>query len=124
MAFNPMSVADALDVLRTELEKELSGPDARVAVSGLRHEIRHVIAQASAWAIENGSHFDFVDPPADCDAIHCILMLRRLSYDLRRLASRHGMQVMNDNASAREGKSESLARIEEPRSVRPENEQD
>lgn len=122
MAFDPMSVADALEVLRTELEEELSGPDARVALSELRQELRLVIQQATTWAIENGSHFDFVDPPADCDAIHCILMLRRLSYDLRRLASRHGMQAMNDNGRDAEGRSERPSRTDVLASVKPGNE--
>ncbi len=100
MTFDPIAVADALEVLRTELENELSGPDASVALSELRREIRFVIEQASAWALERGSYFDFVDPPAQCDAVDCILMLRRLSYDLRRLGVRGRMQVMNDNASS------------------------
>jgi hypothetical protein len=108
MTFDPMSVADTLEVLRTELEKELSGPDAHVALSDLRREILLVIEGASTWAIENGSHFDSVDPPADCDAVHCILILRRLSYDLRRLAWRLGLRPMNDNASGAEGGSEPI----------------
>jgi hypothetical protein len=105
MAFDPMSYADALEVLRTELEKELSGPDAHVALTVLRQEIGSVIEQASAWAIERGSHFDFVDPSPDCDAVHCILILRRLACDLRALARRDGMRAVNDNA--RSGKGES-----------------
>lgn len=96
--FEPLSFADALEVLRTELEQELSGPDGPVALAVLRHEIGFVVAHARTWASEHGSRFDFVDPPPDYDAVHCVLILRRLASDLRELARRVGLRVVNDNA--------------------------
>jgi hypothetical protein len=95
--FDPWSFADALEVLRTELEHELSGPDGPVALAVLRLEIGFVVAQARAWALERGARFDFGDPPQNCDAVDCILVLRRLANDLRELARRDGQRVGNDN---------------------------
>lgn len=99
-AFDPWSCADAFDLLRTELELELSGTDGEVAVEALLLKIGAVIALAQTWALERGSHFDFVDPPPNCDAVYCILMLRRLASDLRELARRVGPHVGNDNGSS------------------------
>lgn len=96
--FEPWSFADALEVLRTELEQELAGPDGQVALAVLRLEIGFVVAQARTWAAERGSRFDFVDPPPTCDAVDCVLILRRLASDLRELARRDGQRVGNDNA--------------------------
>lgn len=101
--FDPWSFADALEVLRTELEQELFGPDGPVALAVLRLQIGFVVAQARTWALERGCRFDFVDPPHDCDAVDCILVLRRLSGDLRDLARRDGQRVGNDNAGSGEG---------------------
>ena len=98
--FDPLSFADAVEVLRTELEQELSGPDGPVALAVLRHEIHFVVAQARTWASKHGSRFDFVDPPPDYDAVHCLLILRRLASDLRELARRVGLRVVNDNDNA------------------------
>jgi hypothetical protein len=71
-----------------------------VAVGALLLEIGFVGAQAQAWAIERQSHFDLVDPPPNCDAVHCVLILRRLAGDLRELARRVGLRVVNDNGSS------------------------
>jgi hypothetical protein len=98
--FDPLSFADALDVLRTELEEELSGADGQIALTVLRLEIGSVVTQARAWALGRGSRFDFVDPPPNCDAVDCVLILRRLASDLRALARRDGLRVRNDNGSS------------------------
>jgi hypothetical protein len=99
-AFDPLSCAGAFDALRTELERELSRTAGEVEVETLLLKIGVVVAQAQRWALERGSHFDFVDPPPNCDAVHCILILRRLASDLRELARRDGLRVVNDNGSS------------------------
>jgi hypothetical protein len=101
--FDPRSFANALDMLRAELEGELSGPDPQVALQTLKREIGSVVAQARSWAIDHGSRFDFIEAPANCDAVDCILVLRRLADALRELAARDALRVVNDNATAGEG---------------------
>jgi hypothetical protein len=102
-AFDPLSFADALEVLRTEIEVELSASEAQIALTVLRNEIAFVAAQARTWAIERGARFDFIDAPPDCDAVDCILVLRSLADALRELASRDALRVVNDNATPGEG---------------------
>lgn len=98
--FDPWSCADTLDARRAELERELSRTEGEVAVETLLLEIGFVGARAQAWALARRSHFDLVDPPPNCDAVHCVLILRRLAGDLRELARRVGMRVVNDNAGS------------------------
>lgn len=104
-AFDPLSSASAMDALRTDLEQQLSGPAGRVTLTVIRLELTFVIAQARRWAIERGSRFDFVAPPPNCDAVDCILVLRRLASDLRELARRDGLRAVNDDGSSDEGDS-------------------
>lgn len=95
---HPKHLADALDVLQSELDDELKGEDAGHALSLLRLELVFAVDQARAWAAERGLSFNFVKPAPDCSAQECLILLRSLADVLRELASRTSMGVMNDNA--------------------------
>jgi hypothetical protein len=95
--FHPLHFANALEVLRVELEEELTGTDAELALSVLRLELTFVTGQARAWAAKHGVPFDFPEPDAECSAKECMLLLRGLAVALRELAARAAPPATNDN---------------------------
>lgn len=94
---DPAHLANALEVLHSELEDELKGEDAEQALPLLRLELAFAVDQARAWAAERGMSFDFPKPDPECSALECLLLLRSVADVLRELASRASMGVMNDN---------------------------
>jgi hypothetical protein len=64
-------LANALEVLRAELEDELKGNDAELALSLLRLELMFAVDQGRAWAAERGLPFDFRKPDANWTAKEC-----------------------------------------------------
>lgn len=94
---HPLHLANALEVLSVELEEELKGKDAALALSLLRIELAFAVDQGRAWAAERGLPFDFRKPDTDWTAQECLVLLRSVADVLRELASRGALGVMNDN---------------------------
>jgi hypothetical protein len=99
LRFHPLYFANALEVLRTELEDELKGEDAPLALSLLRLELGFATDQARTWAASRGLAFDFPEPDPECAAQECLFMLRGLAVALRDLASRAPLPATNDNSA-------------------------
>jgi hypothetical protein len=99
LRFHPLYFANALEVLRTELEDELKGDGEPLALALFRLELAFVTEEARAWAAVRGLAFEFPEPDPECSALECILLLRGLTVALRDVASRVSQSATNDNAT-------------------------
>jgi hypothetical protein len=92
--FDPLSFANALELLRTEIEMDPQEADARPSLALLRLEIGFVVARARAWARERGLRFEFIIPATGCDVAESIVVVQKLATALHELASRADSHVM------------------------------